>query len=290
MTTTTWIDRYYPSRDGLRLHYRDYGAAGATERPPVLCIAGLTRNARDFEDLAPRIAARHRVLCADLRGRGYSQHDPKWPNYHPATYIEDLQRLLDHAQVGRLVLLGTSLGGILSMVLTSLQPERVAGVVLNDIGPEIAHEGRERIANYVGRHPPVHSWDEAVAQAKATYGLALPDLTDEQWLVHAKRAYSEVDGVPRLDADPMIGMAVRAGSGSDEPNLWATYQALGPVPTLAIRGATSDILSAETFDRMADVKPDLVRVTVPNRGHTPLLDEPDSLDAIDAFLARVSEP
>jgi len=284
----SFVDRYCRAPDGLRLHYRDYdGPAGGV---PALCIPGLTRNCRDFEDLSPRLARSRRVLAVDLRGRGGSDRDPDWSHYQPAVYLGDLKALLEDAGVPRVVVIGTSLGGILSMVLTSLQPERVAGVVLNDIGPEIAHEGRERIANYVGRHPPVHSWDEAVAQAKATYGLALPDLTDAQWLVHAKRAYSEVDGVPRLDADPMIGMAVRAGSGSDEPNLWATYQALGPVPTLAIRGATSDILSPETFDRMADVKPDLVRVTVPNRGHTPLLDEPECLDAIGAFLDRVSTP
>ncbi len=287
MTNATWTDRYYPSRDGLQLHYREYASPGRERAPPVLCIAGLTRNARDFETIAPRIAARRRVLCADLRGRGYSQHDPKWHNYHPGVYLEDLLRLLEHAGVGRLVLLGTSLGGILSMVLTSLQPERVAGVVLNDIGPEIAAEGRERIANYVGRHAPVRSWAEAIAQSKATYGLALPDFTDEQWLEHARRAYTEVDGVPRLDADPMIGEAVRAGAGSDAPNLWATFQALGPVPALAFRGASSDILTVETFDRMADVKQDLERVTVPNRGHTPQLDEPECVLALDAFLAKV---
>ena len=285
MTTTGWVDRFYASGDGLRLHYRDYAGPGPSSSP-VLCLPGLTRNSRDFEVLALRIARHRRVLCADLRGRGQSQHDPNWQNYHPGTYLADLAALLVDAGVERIVLLGTSLGGILSMMISATRPQAVAGVILNDVGPEVAPEGLARISKYVGRHAPVSNWDEAVAQVRATYEFAMPGLSDEEWLAHARRSYSEVDGVPRLDVDPMIGEAVRAAPTAAAPDLWPLFAALRPIPTLVIRGGTSDILSVATFDRMAREKPDLVRVTVAHRGHTPLLDEPECVAAIDNFLQR----
>ena len=286
MTTTAWAERYFRSRDGLRLHYRDYAGPGSP-LPPVLCLPGLTRNSRDFEVVAPRIARERRVLCADLRGRGRSQHDPIWQNYHPGTYIEDLQLLLEDAGVERLVLLGTSLGGILSMLISAMQPQRVAGVILNDIGPEIAPEGLQRISTYVGRQAPVADWNEAVAQVRATYEAALPGLGEDEWLVYAQRIFTEADGLPRLDVDPMIGEAVRATPVAAAPDLWPLFAALSPIPALAIRGEASDILSVATFERMKREKPDLETLAVPNRGHTPLLEEPECVAAIDAFLRGV---
>jgi pimeloyl-ACP methyl ester carboxylesterase len=281
----TWQDRYFSSADGLRLYYRDYPAAGG-ERLPVMCLPGLTRNCRDFEAVAARLQQTRRVLSPDLRGRGRSQHDPQWQNYHPGTYVGDLARLLADAGVERVILLGTSLGGILSMLIAATTPQVPAAVILNDVGPEVAPEGLQRIAQYVGRHTPVGSWAEATAQARATYGLALPDLSDDDWLAFARRSYVEVDGVPRLDMDPMIGEAVRAAPSGAAPDLWPIYAALKPLPTLAIRGALSDVLSEATFDRMAREKPDLERLTVPRRGHPPLLDEPECVATIDDFLAR----
>ncbi|HEX9207787.1 MAG TPA: alpha/beta hydrolase [Steroidobacteraceae bacterium] len=284
--TTTLTERYYASADGLRLYYRDY-AAGEAGRLPVLCLPGLTRNSRDFDHVARRIQSRRRVLCADLRGRGRSQHDPHWQNYQPVTYLQDIGRLLADAGVERVVMFGTSLGGILSMLLAATQPRLVAAVILNDIGPEVDPAGLARIASYVGRHAPARNWDEAIAIVRATYEIALPGLTDEQWADYARRTYTEVDGVPRLDVDPNIGEAVRAAPAAAAPDLWPVFAALRPIPALALRGATSDILSRATFDRMQAEKPDLVRVEVPNRGHVPQLDEPEAVAAIDAFLARV---
>jgi pimeloyl-ACP methyl ester carboxylesterase len=286
MTGRRWVDRYYASADGLRLYYRDYAGPPQSTLPPVLCLSGLTRNSRDFEVLAPHIASHRRVLCADLRGRGFSQHDPNWHNYQPGTYVADLSALLLDATAPRVVLLGTSLGGILSMMIAAVSPQAVAGVILNDVGPEVAREGLERISKYVGRHAPVSSWNEAVAQVRSTYEFAMPGLSDEQWLDYARRSFSEVDGVPRLDVDPMVGEAVRATPTAAAPDLWPLFAALRTIPVLAIRGITSDILSTATFDRMAREKPDLVRVIVPNRGHVPLLDEPECVSAIDAFLQR----
>lgn len=282
MTATTWQDRFFQSADGLRLHYRDY--PGAADRVPVLCLPGLTRNSRDFEAIAPRVQRSRRVLSPDLRGRGLSQHDPDWRNYHPGTYVADVALLLADAGVERVIVLGTSLGGIIAMIMAATTSKVLAGVILNDIGPEVALEGRTRIASYVGKSAPVRNWAEAAAQSRATNGVAWPDATDEDWLRIARRVYREVDGVPRLDMDPMIGEAVRAAPSGAAPDLWPVFAALRPIPVLALRGATSDVLSQATFDRMAREKPDLARVTVPGRGHAPTLDEPECVAAIDAFL------
>jgi pimeloyl-ACP methyl ester carboxylesterase len=285
-TGKPWRDRYFTSQDGLRLYYRDY-AAPRPGRIPVMCLPGLTRNCRDFEAVAPRLQAQRRVITPDLRGRGRSQYDPNWHNYHPGTYVGDLARLLADAGIEQVVLLGTSLGGILSLLLNATAPGVAAGVILNDIGPEVAPEGLARISAYVGRATPVRSWDDAVAQMKATYGLAMPGASDEDWSVFARRSYSEVDGIPRLDMDPGIGEAVRAAPSGAAPDLWPVFAALAPVPVLAFRGELSDVLSAATFSRMAREKPDLRCVTVPNRGHPPMLDEPECVAAIDEFLAAL---
>lgn len=287
MTATDMgTERYFVSGDGLRLFYRDFAPLERSSKLPVLCLPGLTRNSRDFTDLARRIHRDRRVLCADLRGRGCSQHDPHWQNYHPGTYLADIGLLLRDAGVARCVLLGTSLGGILSMLLAAASPGLVAAVILNDVGPEVAPEGLARIASYVGRHAPPASWDEAVATVRATYEIGMPGLSHEQWVAHTQRSYSDVNGLPQLDMDPMIGEAVRSAPAAAAPDLWPLYAALRSVPTLALRGETSDILSVATFERMQREKPDLERVEVPRRGHTPMLDEPVSVAAIDEFLAR----
>jgi pimeloyl-ACP methyl ester carboxylesterase len=287
LSEASWIDRYFMSADGLRLYYRDYAPA-EPGRVPVLCLPGLTRNSRDFETIALRIRQTRRVLCADLRGRGLSQHDPEWRNYHPGTYVGDIARLLADAGVPRVIILGTSLGGILAMLVAATAPQLLAGAILNDVGPEVAAEGLKRISTYVGKSAPVTSWAEAAAQAKATYGLAWPDATDVDWMRFAQRSYTEVDGVPRLAMDPMIGEAVRAAPAGAAPDLWPVFGALKPVPVLALRGEISDVLSTGTFERMGREKPDLVRVTVAGRGHPPMLDEPDSVEAIDRFLSRLA--
>ena len=286
MSGNAWRDCYFASSDGLRLYYRDFASPGSG-RAPVLCLPGLTRNSRDFETTALRLQRTRRVLCADLRGRGRSQHDPNWQNYHPGSYVADIARLLADAGVARVVLLGTSLGGYLSMAIAAATPRLAAAVILNDIGPEVDREGLARIAAYVGRNSTATSWAEAAQRAREVNGQAFPELSDDEWLAFARRSWIEADGVIRLDMDPRIGDAVRAAPVAAAPDLWPLYAALAPVPTLAIRGATSDVLSVATFDRMLREKPDLRRVTVPGRGHAPSLDEPACIEAIAAFLAVV---
>jgi pimeloyl-ACP methyl ester carboxylesterase len=283
-----WSERFFASADGLRLHYRDYAARqGGSARLPVLCLAGLTRNSRDFERLAPHLQRDRRVLAADLRGRGRSARDPNWRNYQPSVYLADLRALLDDAHAARVVIVGTSLGGLLAMMLAALEPARVAGIVLNDIGPEIDPAGRTRITTYVGRSPPVANWDAAIRQSRATYGIALPGLSDADWLVLARRCYTERDGVPELDMDPMIGESVRHPPPGSPENLWPVFAALESVPMLALRGELSDVLSAATLERMRREHGSLEALTIADRGHPPLLDEPAALAAIDGFLSRL---
>jgi pimeloyl-ACP methyl ester carboxylesterase len=274
----------YESEDGLELYYRDFGA----DRPgtPVVCIGGLTRNSRDFEDLAMRLESARRVLTPDLRGRGFSAYDPEWRNYHPGTYIKDVFRLLDTLGIDRAVIVGTSLGGLCAMAMSHVANERIAGVVMNDIGPEIAAEGIARVKDYTGRLPPVASWDEAIAQTREIYGAWLPGLSDDDWAKMAWRAYRDHDGAPRLDFDPNVGEAVReVGAQTGDP--WELFRSLADTPVTVLWGVDSDILTREICDRMLAVKPDLKVVPVANRGHVPLLDEPECVAAIDAMLAEV---
>ena len=293
MTTVQYREQRYASAEGLELHCRIYepraqhGAAAAIPGLTVLCLPGLTRNSRDFEALAPHLAARYRVVCPDLRGRGLSARDPQWRNYHPGTYIADLQRLLQALELERVAIIGTSLGGLLGMMLGAASPQCVAGLVLNDIGPEVDPRGIDRIKSYTGLLPPVRTWEEAVTQLRTVYGNAWPGLSDEKWSVLVRRSYrADATGAPVLDCDPRVGDAVRAAPAA-VGDLWPVFARLHSIPMLVIHGALSDILSIGTLERMQHEKPDLERVTVGNRGHVPLLDEPEVLAAIDRFLARL---
>jgi pimeloyl-ACP methyl ester carboxylesterase len=277
-------DYFYSSADGLELYCRVYPAQqpGAAT---ILCLPGLTRNSRDFVALAGHLQRRHEVLTADLRGRGRSARDGDPSRYQLPQYAQDTWSLLDSRGLDRVVVIGTSLGGLIGMVMAATRPANIAGLVLNDIGPEVDSAGVRRIAAYAGKLPPVSSWDEAAAQTKEVYGLALPGLTDAQWLEYARCGYREnANGVPVPDMDPRIGEAFKASSAA-APAVWPLYAQITRVPMLVIRGARSDILSAATVVRMVHEKPDLMHIEVPARGHTPLLNEPPCVAAIDAFVA-----
>jgi pimeloyl-ACP methyl ester carboxylesterase len=279
-----FTEKFFSSRDGLQLYYRDY--PGDPSKAPVLCLHGLTRNSRDFAALAARLAPARRVIVPDQRGRGRSQYDPNWMNYHPATYVGDMWTLLRELSVERVIVIGTSLGGLMAMLMASMRPQMLAGVVLNDIGPELDAAGIARIQSYAGRLPPVRTWDDAAAQMKMIFSAALPDYDDRRWHEFARKSFDDDGGVPRLAADPKIGDAVR--SIAPPPNalqgMWLAFAQLRGIPSLALRGAHSDLLSAATFERMQRELPELVAVTVPNRGHAPQLDEPQCLQAIEALL------
>lgn len=284
---SAFIERRFQSSDGLQLYFRDYGREHGGV--PILCLAGISRNSRDFEDIAAHLSKRYRVCAMDLRGRGYSDRDPDWKNYHPQTYADDVLHWLDGEGIDRVLLFGTSLGGLVSMLLAHQHPQRVAGVILNDVGPEIAAEGLARIKGYLGNLEPVGSWDEAVEQAKAVNGIAWPKLSEAEWRRITPRFYRENDaGVPELDVDPMVGEAARKlGATLTDP--WALFDALRDIPAIVLHGELSDILSDDIVGRMQARKPDLEYVRVEGVGHVPLLDEPECLAAIDEFVARVQE-
>jgi pimeloyl-ACP methyl ester carboxylesterase len=275
---------WFDSHDGLRLFSRVYPgpAAGA---PVVLCLHGLMRNGRDFEELAARLAAHARVIVPDVRGRGLSARDPDFNNYQIPVYLQDVLALLTGLGAARVRIVGTSMGALMAMVLAARQPALVAGIVLNDAGPELDPAGIERIRGYAGKSAPVRSWAEAIAQVRSTYGRAWPGLSDERWEKLVRLSYrANAAGVPEVDADPRIAEPLR-DTNTAAPDLWPLWGALAKVPILAIRGAQSDILSAATLARMQREKPDLRVLTVANRGHAPLLDEPECVAAIEAFLA-----
>lgn len=275
-------ERNFKSPDGLRLYYRDYAPEKAAT--PAICLPGLTRNSRDFEELASHLARERRVLAPDLRGRGFSDHDPEWRNYHPGTYVSDVWTLLDSLGIEKVIVIGTSLGGLMAMLMAHQNASRLAGVVMNDVGPEIAPEGLARIMAYAGLLPEITSWDEAIAQTREIYGPAWPGLEDDEWQKMARRAYREnTDGVPVQDIDRNIGRAIReVGAQTGDP--WQLFDALRATPVLLLHGAISDILTQAIIDRMLLRKPDLQVVDVADRGHVPLLNEAESIAAIDRFI------
>ncbi len=282
---TDYRDLWYQSPDGLKLYARDYpGPAGST-LPPALCMHGLTRNSADFAALADQLCAGRRVLSVDQRGRGRSDYDSNISNYTPATYVQDMFALLDGEGIDRVVLVGTSMGGLMSFLMAAMQPERIAAMIINDIGPEIDPAGLARIQDYVGKSGPVTTWDEAVAQQKAINGIAFPDFTEQQWQDFTRGLYREENGAPVIAYDPAIAQPMSdQDSGAVPPDLWPVFEAITAIPMLVVRGATSDILSPGCVARMRELDPDLQVVEVPNRGHAPMLDEPAAQSAITGFL------
>lgn len=281
-------ERIVSARDGAGLYVRDYGDA-LSPRAPLLCLPGFTRDSRDFHDFALRHAARRRVVCPDLRGRGRSPRAANPAHYAPAALLEDVLDMLDALGLQRTVVLGASFGGFLAMALGAARPRALAGVILNDIGPQIDPVEMAKIAGYVAENRPQPSWDAAAHYARELLGRDWARQDDATWLRLARQSYSEApDGTLRLDHDPAIGVPLKdlMRGGDDLPDLWRLFRALRAVPTLVLRGARSRILRAASLERMKAEKPDLMAVTVAGVGHMPLLDEPESLEATDGFLAR----
>ena len=281
----TWTDRYWNSADGVKLHYRDHD--GNRERPPILCIPGLTRNARDFEPVADRFAGDWRVISVDLRGRGGSAFDPDPANYKPMVYVADILKLLDQLGIADAVFVGTSLGGICTMALALTDRERIAGALLNDIGPVIDLAGIDRIADYVGKEVRFSGWDEAIDRMAARNLDVYPDYDRPQWDRFVRRLAVEDQGFVRFDYDMAIANNFESAAGA--PDAWPLYQALDGRPVTILRGALSDLLSAEVAERMAGELSDVELVTIPRVGHAPSFDEPESIAALERLLVRVVE-
>lgn len=284
----SYRELFYTSQDGLRLFAKDYGAR-VSRRLPVICLPGLTRNSKDFDALATRLSAARRVLCPDLRGRGRSQYCESWTEYTPQNEVLDIFDLMGAAGIHQAVFIGTSRGGIVTMLMAAQRPNAVRGAILNDIGPEIGIEGLKRIASYAGVMEAPGSWTEAAFRLRMMNERDFPTLTGEDWYQQARLTFAEEGGLPKIDYDARIGTAMRKGleaANGTLPDMWPQFKALGHVPLLVIRGENSDILSAETVKRMEKQHPQIAGATVKDRGHVPFLDEPESLAALDAFLER----
>jgi len=284
---TQYSDCHWTSRDGLRLHYRDY--AGRDDRPPIVCLHGLTRNARDFAGLADRLAGEWRVRCPDMRGRGDSEYAKAAESYNVLQYVDDVNRLLDELGIDRFVAVGTSMGGLMTMLMAMTAPKRIAGVVLNDIGTALDKPGIDRIREYVGQGRNFPTWVHAARALEETQGMAHPTFELADWVEMAKRTMTLTsNGRIVLDYDLKIADPFLEIDFDHQPDMTPALDALADTPVLILRGAVSDLLSVQTCAAMLTHLRDAEVVTVPNVGHAPLLTEDEAVTAIDRLLAKVA--
>ena len=287
MSGAAWRDVRFRSPDGLELYARDYGPREAASTP-VLCLSGLTRNSRDAQPLADQIAHERRVIAPDYRGRGRSEYAPDWSSYAVEVELADAIALLECLGIARVVLIGTSRGGLIAMLMAALHRDRLAGVLLNDIGPVLEPAGLLRIRRYLGRPLRFTTWRGAVAALKRI-NPELDSLSEAEWLAFARRVYRDEGGRPVLDYDVNLRRsfpaAARIAAGTVPP-MWELMAPLETLPVTVLRGEHSDLLSPQTLARMAANVPGLDAVTVANRGHAPFLDEPESRAGVARLLAR----
>ncbi len=287
MSELPWTDIRYTARDGLRLYARHYPAPHSARRP-VLCLPGLTRNARDFHVLAMALSQSkghaREVFALDYRGRGQSEHAPDARTYTVFTELNDVLDFMTLAGLGHAAIVGTSRGGILAMLMGAARPATIGAVILNDIGPVIDAQGLARIAGYVGRVPVPLNWPEAAAIVKGMNAPLFPRVTDAEWAELARQWFEDKDGRPAQGYDPKLAQTL--SPEQKIPILWPQFLSLSHVPIMAIRGANSDLLSTKTLEEMARRHPNLTTLTVADQGHAPLLRDQPTISAIEAFLVR----
>jgi pimeloyl-ACP methyl ester carboxylesterase len=275
--------------DGLRLHVREYGQA-ATSAVPVVCLPGLARTTADFDVLAPAIAnakPRRRVIAIDSRGRGQSEHDTNAKNYNLAVELADVVAVLIALGITQAVFIGSSRGGILTMLLAAAHPEMIAGAVLHDIGPVIESDGVARIKSYVGKLRQPQNLEEGAEILRESFAAQFPKLTAAQWLCAARRTWKLRAGKLVLTYDPALAETlVDFDIAHPLPALWKEFEALSRVPVLVVRGARSDILSAATLNAMRGRHPDLESIEVTDQGHVPLLEGAELVQRIIAFVEK----
>ena len=284
-------ERSWQSPDGLELYFRDYAGDGGEaggEKLPVICLHGLTRNSRDFEELAPHIAGQgHRVIVPDMRGRGQSAYAEDSATYAVPTYIADVMALLAQEGIERFVSIGTSMGGLMTMLIAQFAPGRIAGAVINDIGPVVDPSGIDKIKTYLGKGGSFPTWMHAARSLEEVHGESHPSFDTNDWIAMAKRSMTLcTNGRIAFDYDMKIADPFnQADENAVPPDLWPGFEALAAGPLLLVRGGISAILSAETLAEMQRRAPDADAVVVPDAGHAPTLDEPEVRSAIDALLA-----
>ncbi|HET9427295.1 MAG TPA: alpha/beta hydrolase [Allosphingosinicella sp.] len=281
-----WSDGYWQSSDGLRLHYRDY--AGDSARPPILCLPGLTRNARDFEGVAARLAGEWRLICVDLRGRGGSEYARDPMSYVPLVYVQDVEALIAQLGLQRFIPFGTSLGALITVLLAQADNARLAGALINDIGPVLEERGLDNIRSYVGRARDWPTWLHAARFLAEAQHDRYPEWELDQWLVYAKRLCKLTpNGRIVLDYDMRIAEPFKQAGAETGFDLWPAFKALSGRPSLVVHGGISDLLSPATVTRMKAEISGMESVTVPRVGHAPTLEEPEAVEAIDRLLERI---
>jgi len=279
----TYSDIWYTSDDNLKLYAKDYASDAELT---VLCMHGLTRNSADFDELAPALQDISRVVSVDQRGRGLSDYDSDSNNYQPRRYVQDMFTLIEELNLKNVVLLGTSMGGLMSMVMTTMQPNQFKGVILNDIGPVVAQAGLDRIKSYVGKSEPVKTWEDAVDQTALLNEAAFPSYTQDDWRAWVERMYKENDaGDLVLRYDPAISKPIAdSDTNAVPPDPWPLFAACSELPLMTIRGELSDILEMDCVEEMQRRCPEMQFVHLNDVGHAPMLDEPGAVDAIREFL------
>ena len=279
-------EAFYDTDDGLKLYVRDYPGP-CSGAPVVLCLHGLTRNSRDFHTLALSLAADFRVLVPEQRGRGRSEYNNDPARYAIMQYVLDMRGLLNELGVESVAIVGTSMGGLMTFALNALYPGVVTRAVINDIGPEIAEAGLERIKSYVGIAGPFADWNEATRYLKQVSADIFPLWDDDQWADFARQCCVERDDQVVIDYDPLIAEPL-AGESSDTEaeTLWSLFETMAEIPTLLVRGALTDLLSLSCVKKMQALHPGMEMLTVPDVGHAPMLNEPGVATAISAFLTR----
>ncbi|EDP66188.1 alpha/beta hydrolase fold protein [alpha proteobacterium BAL199] len=277
-------ERFVTNRKGRRIFVADWGDP-LDPRLPLLGLPGFARTAKDFAHIADRLAPR-RLISLDYRGRGRSERESDWRAYDPRTLVADIQQVAIATGLHRFIAVGTSLGGILAMALAVVMPGALAGVVLNDVGPAAVPQGASYLIDYMGRDRPQSDWPDAIAELRQM----IPDLslrTDEEWLAFAQNTFRRGDdGLLHVHWDPAVVKPLQHGTAR-ATDLWPLFRALRPIPVLAIRGAVSMLLSAETFEQMGQIHPRMRQVTLDGVGHAPTLGEPPLTKALDDFLADV---
>ncbi|HVZ04533.1 alpha/beta hydrolase [Hyphomicrobium sp.] len=283
---------YFTNRDGLRLYGRHYRAAAPSGARPILCLAGLTRNSRDFHTIALALSQNHTpsrdVFTLDTRGRGLSENDKNWKNYAVPIEMQDVIDFMTMLELRKAGIIGTSRGGLITMVLAAAQPTLVGPVVLNDIGPVIEMDGLARIAGYVGRVPLPKNWSDAARIVRDLSQRDFPNLTDADAEAIARQLFNEKNGKPVSGYDPKLSKCLSVLDGPI-PKLWPQFEALKRLPLLVLRGGNSDLLSDSTVEEMKRRHPRMTSVTIPDQGHAPLLLDAPTISAVASFFAETDD-
>jgi pimeloyl-ACP methyl ester carboxylesterase len=284
--------RFYAALDGLRLHVRDYGSP-LDPGIPAICLPGLTRNSADFGLLASALAAgltgaKRRVLALDYRGRGLSEYDKNWNNYSLEIENGDVLSILTALEIDTAIFIGTSRGGLHTMVLSATRPAVIRGAVLNDIGPVLEPRGMARIRSYVGKLPAPRSIPDAVDLLKEMMSERFNGLSEADWEVYAKITFTDAVGRIGSRYDQNLMKTLESLDLEQPiPSLWPQFDGLRDVPLLILRGANSDLLSAETLQEMAARHPGAETHIVKGQGHAPLLLDQETITRICGFAAKI---